>query len=251
MANQKIKPFAFVFLFLLVVAFATAGSSSFGVKKVGSTIDLPQSCASCTYNNITAIEYPNGTSIYLESTMTKNGQKYNYTYTFPDNLQGEYFISGHGDLNGVDTGWRYSIELTSEGKPESTSNSLFYLGLLGVLVLFLVVILGSISFIPSTDEYNSEGDLLNINNLKHLRPILWGVVYVLVMAIMFLSSNIAFAYLGTKMMGNILFTIYRIMFSLLLPMMVLWLIYIFRRIFLDKETKKMIERGINVKANYV
>lgn len=87
---------------------------------------------------------------------------------------------------------------------------------------------------------------MNINNLKYLRPILYGLSWGLMLAIVFMVSNIAFAFLTNEMIGKFFFALYRIMFVLTFPMILIWFLYIFKRIFEDKEVRKLIDRGVDV-----
>ena len=114
-----------------------------------------------------------------------------------------------------------------------------------LVILFLSSVVG-IGFLPSDNNRDEEGMLISINHLKHLRGILIMIAYITLMSIFFTASNIALSYFIGGMFGNLLFDIYTIMMFLLLPMFVLWLIWIFHSIFQDRKLKAMLDRGVEM-----
>jgi len=141
------------------------------------------------------------------------------------------FASGNYNVNPT------GIELTVE-------RSIIYIGLLAILIFLFVVALGGATMLPTGNNRNDEGELVSISNLKHLKPILFVIAYLLMIAITFIGSNIALAYLGATLMGDILFTIFNVMFILALPMIVVWLIFLLVSIFQDKQLKRLLEHGM-------
>jgi len=129
-----------------------------------------------------------------------------------------------------------------------TQKAILYLGLIAILTFLFILVISSIPKLPSSDVVDEEGIILGINNLKYLRPILWGIAWILLLGIMFVTSNISIAYLPTAMFGDFFFLIYRIMFLLTLPMVIIWFVYIIIKLFRDKEMKKMIERGVEMRS---
>lgn len=85
-----------------------------GSYKLGECVNLIQTCANCTYVNITSILYPNSTKVINEVVMTKEGTYYNYSFCNTTKL-GEYKVNGHGDENTIETIWSYSFDITREG----------------------------------------------------------------------------------------------------------------------------------------
>ena len=52
---------------------------------VNDSIDLTQTCTSCSYVNLTSIELPNGTSIFYNAAMTKQDIHFSYSYFIKTN----------------------------------------------------------------------------------------------------------------------------------------------------------------------
>ena len=136
-----------------------------------------------------------------------------------------------------------AFKVTGTGFEFSQPRAIFSLGLLGVLIFLFIVNLGATSKLPSKDNYDDEGILMSINQLKYLRPVLWVVTWFIIIAIVFTGSNIAFAYMGTTLLANILFTTFKIMLALSLPMVIVWFTYLFYSMFRDRQMKTYLDRG--------
>ena len=80
--NSKITKIGILllgFIFLMPFVFAETDGSIL-VGKQNECISLPQECSSCSYVNITSIQYPNMTRIFINSAMTKQGVSFDYNY---------------------------------------------------------------------------------------------------------------------------------------------------------------------------
>ena len=82
-----------VFALIFMLTFVSADSIGDGYK-VDEEMQITNYCqaGTCTYMNLSSLEYPNGTITYLKSVMTQNGQTFNYTFT-PDKVGTYYFIT--------------------------------------------------------------------------------------------------------------------------------------------------------------
>jgi len=150
-------------------------------------------------------------------------------------------IDGTAKVGGYASGY---YEITITGEELTLQKTIIYISSLALMILLFIITLGVIPFLPSSDTKNKEGELIGISNFKYLRPILYGLSYLLLMAIMFISSNITLTFLTNSMVGDLFFKIYQIMFLLLLPIIVIWFIWIFYSIFQDRKVKSMLERGV-------
>jgi len=134
--DKKLIPTIFIAIFFL--SLVSAAQSNAGTFQQDSCIDLPQTCTSCTYNNITSIIYPNGTkySFSPEQNMTKTGTDYNfYTCKFTPDI-GRYQVNGHGNVGGVDTIWNYYYEVTPSGQDFSEGQSIG-----GIMIILVALVL--------------------------------------------------------------------------------------------------------------
>ena len=157
---------------------------------------------------------------------------------------GRYNVKGMGDVNGVDTSFKTSFEVTYLGYTISSSQATLYAILLFVLIfVFIITILG-INQLPSGNTQDEEGKILSISYLKYLRPVGWFFLYFLFIAILYISSNVAFAFLTGQLFAQILFTLFKVCFALAPVIVVVWIIWIYRQMFHDKQMQDMLNRGM-------
>ena len=220
-----------------------ASAYDLGTVKQNTCIDLYQWCNDCTYVNVTSVQLANKTITYLNVAMTENG--YDYTYNYCNNsLLGDYFYTVCSDTSATNKCATFSYGVTGTGQEFSLQRMWLSLGMLGLVVLLFITNLIVIPLLPNKDNTDEEGTLISINKLKYIRPILYVTAYLLLMSIIFIGSNLSLAYLGTTLLGNLLYKIFYIMAAIMPLMLVLWFIYIFYNIFQDKQMKDYIERGI-------
>ncbi len=125
-------------LSIFLLTFISGAIQTLEGAKVGEEINIIQSCISCSFNNISAILYPNNSFIFQEEIeMDNNGASFNYTLNsnfIP--VTGSYIVEGHGDLGGVDTDWTYNIIVTTNGENVDLSNGIVLFGQIFVMFLF-------------------------------------------------------------------------------------------------------------------
>ena len=241
----------FLILLLLVMVIGFVSAESIGTYKANTTITLYQGCDTSSYSNISAIYYPNGTVAQGLTAMTGSNNYYTYNYT-KTSERGVYTVNGYCDESGVYTGWSYTFEITYSGLPITTQGTsisiiaVIFLILLGVGLVYI-----SNTKIPEGDGRDEEGKIISISYLKHIRWLLWGGVWGIMLAVLFILSNLSLAYLPSAMVGNLLFSMYKVLFRLTIPMFIIAVIWVIVRFFQDKEFQSMIERGVDLKSEYV
>lgn len=238
------KIMLFILVAFLLISFTSAQQDSLGVFTKGTDINLIQVCSSCTYNNITTIKTANGTLFTFNEVMDKDGTFFNWTLilNYTDS-SGEYKINGIGDLDGVATIWTYSIIVTYKGDVLSSSQSILYIGLFVIMLFVFFMVIFFIGKLPESNTKDEEGRLLSISYLKYVRSILWFVEWMIFIAMIYLSSNLAFAYLGEELFAQILFTFFRICFGVTPLIVTVWIIWIFVNMFHDKQLQNLLNRG--------
>lgn len=245
-AEGIMKNKTIIIIICLILLISIVGAKiPLGTIKKGECIQLQQTCDSCTYVNLSSVTFPNSTVVYFDNVMTKNGVEYNYTFCSTASL-GNYFFSVKGDKDGSLATEDGSFEVTYTGDSLNTQKSILYLGLLGLLIFFFVLIIWFSGKLPDSEVRNNEGELIDINNLKYFGSVLLFVAWMILIAIFFITSNLAFAYLGEVLFAKVLFMIYRICFGLTPLLIIVWFIWIFVRILKDKKLKNMMERGLNI-----
>lgn len=242
-----------MFAMLFVIVLCTISVSAVDIYKQNENIDLKVAVATkkglqvtnTTNCNITILD-SNNRELVGDEVMTYNqGSIFNYTLTNTSDVGDYDFIAFCA--NDVSSGF-VSQEFTINvgGETVTTAKGILYFGLTALLIFLFFIDLAAITKVPTKDETDDYGMLMSVNKLKYLRPVLMMIAWMLLVAIVFTSSNVALTYIGDAMFGNLLFTIYRVMFALTLPGVVIWFIIIFVNIFRDAQTNKLIERGIDM-----
>ena len=163
---------ACLFLFIFFIDFSSAEQQSLGYVKTNHCINLKQSFANSTFQNVTAITLPDKLSLVIvnKNMQSLGGGLYNYTFC-GNNQIGQYIVDGVGDVNGVRQTWVYDYYATPLGLPNTL---VFYLIFILVIVLifvagfyltnnwimtlgsFLVLILGFFVIINGIDTIKSQ-----------------------------------------------------------------------------------------------
>ncbi len=129
--------FLFLMLVLVLISPVNAEIQTLGCFQVDTEIDLIQTCATCTFNNITAVTFPNSTILISNVAMEKDGSRYNFTLNENQTgTIGEYIVDGFGNLSGVDAVWNYNFFITPTGECLDTQQSIIVFGLM-LILLFL------------------------------------------------------------------------------------------------------------------
>jgi len=132
------KLFTILTMFVLMFSF-TSALDCFETFEQNTEIELIQKCPSCSYVNITAITYPNGT-VFMNEAMTQTGT--NFYYNLTDTSQtGKITYTTIGDKEGSVQYEDLCIEINLTGD-EATSqrlgSTIFILVILAVVMLSLV-----------------------------------------------------------------------------------------------------------------
>jgi len=167
-------------------------------------------------------------------------------------------IIGGGNLSYIGE-YPYGVNCQNGGIGGSLSGT-FYAGYAGRILdegeallyipLFLVIFflffggIYAMSLLPDSNSKDEEGKIMQVNLLKYLRKTIGLVLWFLFISVLFLASNLSFAYSPDLMIGTFLLTLFRIGMVLSFPIILLWVLYIFAQIIDDKEMRKMLNRGM-------
>lgn len=233
-----------IFLILLTLLTIPLISANLGTFKQGDCVDV-KTILNTTSVTLSTLNYPNGTIAVSEQDMTNvAGKTWNYTFC-NTSIVGNYnydYYDGEGNI------YVNEFEITNTGESFNLQTSSIYIVALVFIVLLIVSLIFIINILPSSDAVDIEGNILQISWLKYLRPILWICVYGLGLGILFIISNMALAYIPNAMVGNFLFALYKIAFWMMIVMLPIYSIWILVRAFQDREMKKLIERGVQIKS---
>lgn len=216
-------------MILLIVILPIVSGLTIGTFKNGECVNLFQTCSNCTYANITSVIYPNGTSIIGNVDMTKSGTYYSFKYC-NTTLNGIYQVTGIGDPDAVVEVWNYDFVISPNGEDATEGKAVFYIGLLIVLLVFLV---GAVVIFME-----SENLLARVG--------MFGLGYLLLMAITFIGWNMASDFLTSS---PFLISMLRILFWVLVagvfPLVVGGFAYYVLMLFNIKEIERLMTKGFS------
>lgn len=198
-------------------------------------------CSESTSCQINKITDSNGGLIQANTSL--DFQTTHYNGTLPTSTLGVYDVvwSCHGG-NSSNADFTYLVTYT--GKQLSQSSSTFLIILFAILVLCFFLTIYGITKLPDDNSVDPEDRILKISYLKYLRIALWLVVWMIVVAVFFISSNLAFAYLEDTLFAQMFLTLYRITFGATPLIVILLTVWILVKIVDDKKIKNMWNRGI-------
>ena len=135
-------------------------------------------------------------------------------------------------------------EINYFGKELTQQQSTIYLGLLGILILTLFATFFGMGHLPASNTQDEDGKILSISYLKYFRLVLWLFAYFMFVAIIYLSSNIAFAFLSEQLFAKLLFALFSILMGFAPIIVIVLMISFFVKMFHDKELQQYFNRGI-------
>lgn len=181
----------------------------------------------------------------IEMTFHAGGDGFQFNATggnFTRNGEYEYLI--HCNASAIGGFASVGFEVNGVGIELTQGRAIIFIGLFGILIFVFVTIIFGIQQLPLRNETDEEGRILSISYLKYLRSPLWFLEWMLFVAILFLTSNVALGYLETGLFGEFLFTLYKIAFGFTPLIVIVWIIWIFVQMFHDRQFQALLNKGI-------
>lgn len=229
----KVKVLISLIFFLFIISLVAAAPTYVYNKDV----DIKISCSNVNCSqpvNIT-IEYPNTTIAVDNQLMNISAGYANYTFSDTATFGNYQFFT--------DEGFSSTFTINYGGEEISSGQGLLYGSLFLVIIFFFAITLFGINQLPDRNQQDEEGKIISITYLKYLRPIGWMFEYILVVAILYLASNLAFVYLNEQLFASILFVLFRISFAMAPIIVIVWIAWIFVQMFHDRHMQNLLNRG--------
>jgi len=229
---------------LIVMVLPLVSALDYPKHKQDTELNFSITSNNATNCNLTIINSPTGTI-----TINQVGIKTSQTFSFSivGGNYSEFGVYCHNiecsDGSTINSGDE-CYEVNYFGKELTSSQATIYIGLLGILIFTLFISFFGINALPASNTKDEEGRILSISYLKHFRLVLWLVSYFLLIAIIYLSSNIAFAFLSEQLFAKLLFAIFTVLLVLSPVVVIVLMISFFVKFFHDKEFQRMLNRGI-------
>lgn len=209
-------------LSLILFSFSLVAAENIGTFKIDEEMQITNYCSSadCTYMNLSSYTYPNGTLVYLNKEMTKNGQEFNYSF-IPRTL-GEYNFKTCANPNGEQNCDSDFFDITPNGNNFDVGQ--------GILYGFVFLLIGMFLFFSITGMSKSEsgGWLIGYICLTYI------LIYALMGILYLITGDFLWA---TPIIANILYIVWFIMGVGFLPFVIILSLYI-----LGQEAKASLEQ---------
>lgn len=222
-------------LIIIMLAFflplVSGALTTLGFFEQGLDAKLKQLCDDCSYNNITSIVYPNGTTIIEDVAMTKRGTEYNYTLISNfTNTRGTYTVNGFGDEGGSDTIWVYTFYINKYGRElTEAEQGMFSLGMILIIIFLIVSIYG----------------IFKIEHYIGKFTCYW-IAHILFIALMFSAWQFTDGFaIGYNGLAGVFKVFFWVSITAMLPMLLLsiaWIVWIHT---VTEEMRDMMEKGMS------
>jgi len=238
MKLQKLIILIIIVLTILPLVSATP------THKQNTDLEFSITSNNATQCNLTSINAP-GSLITINQEGTKSFQTFNFTIDGGNYSEfGTYCHNIECSDDSTIVSGEKCYEINYFGKELTSSQSTIYLGLLGILIFALFAIFFSMNYLPNSNMRDEQGRIFQISYLKYFRLVLWLFAYFLFIAIMYLSSNIAFAFLPAQLFAKVLFAIFGILMAVSPVVVIVLVISFFVKFYHDKEFQGLLNRGI-------
>lgn len=124
-----------------------SGIQTLPPAKQNTCVNLPQSYANSTYQNITFIQAPDKTIYQIESKMQQRGSFFNYSFCNTSQI-GQYIVNGIGDKDGNNETWAYDFLVSPSGQDKINQGEgmTFVIGIIVMLVIAIFLFIISFKF---------------------------------------------------------------------------------------------------------
>lgn len=236
--EKNIRIITVLFLLLIVVT----NVSALDVLKpatLNQEYTILQTCASCTYVNVT-VSNLNGIISYNVA-MTNNGSGV-WTSTITPTVSSRHDVTGQGDIDGTDTSFATFFDVTPSGKVSSTGDSILYS--LFTLICFGWICLLSFFIItmPSGNEKDDAGFEGKVVKIKYFRVILIFLLYPSLILLLNFLNGLATNFVALSMFSGILGFLFEMMVRLSWPFTVIIIAWIIVMLIHDTNINKQLDK---------
>jgi len=204
-------------IILLLVVITLTSVSALDILKpaeVNKSYTILQTCASCSYVNVT-VSNVNGI-ILSNQPMTDNGSGV-WIQNITPTIISRHDVTGIGDKDGTNTSFATYFMVTPSGKIASTGDSILYalfsiilFGILSILSFFIIAI-------PSGNERDDSGFETKVVRIKYVRVILIFLLYPTVVLLLNFLNGLAVNFTALTMFAGTLGFLFEILLRISWP----------------------------------
>jgi len=250
--NHKTKLVATAILlsifFIFLSAIITASSPTLGTVRQDNCINLMQTCADCTYNNITNVLYPNSSIAMGNAGMTKAGTQYSFQWC-NTSVIGTYFVNGFGDLGGTKTIWVYTFDVTATGNVLDTPKANLYIfSFIFCFILFIGLLIAGFAIDGNDKSDAMTGYIIAVSNMKYVKMLCFSFAYIFFIMISYFSWMISYAFLQFNFLSSILQWVFYILAACALPFFIFFVYLTITNLIRDTKVKDALLYGIKTRG---
>jgi hypothetical protein len=242
------KPILILFLLIILPLCSAEIQSLPHPVKVESCVNLPQSYANSTWQNITTIQQPDETITVLNTEMQSLGGGY-YNFTYCNTTQnGEYIVNGIGDIDGTAVIWNYKFTVNPLGKIFTNQQAILYF--IVFLISFILFVLCAVFGISAPSGNNRDamtGYIFAVSNMKYVKIFLLALSYLLLMLIVYFGYIISYGYLDLDFLGNLFYFAFYVMVIATFPLFIIGVYVVIANAIRDSKVSEMLQRGLTVR----
>ncbi len=236
--GKNIKSILVLFLLIIVITNASA-VDILKPAKLNEEYIIIQTCASCTYVNITV---SNVNGILVSNQPMTDNESANWIYTITPTINSRHDVTGQGDKDGVDEGFVTFFEVTPSGKISSTGDSILYT--LFTLISFGWICLLSFFIIamPSGNERDDVGFEGKVVKIKYFRVLLISFLYPSIILLLNFLNGLAVNFTALSMFSGTLGFLFEIMLRMAWPFTILIITWIVIMLIHDTNVNRQLEK---------
>lgn len=237
-----------VVVFLLVlIPLVSAEVQELGTFQSDTPVNLIQICSNCTFNNITSVILPNGSSVLNNVVMTQSGSIYNYTLSAAfTTLTGQYIVNGLGDDNGINTIWSYTFKINGIGRDVSTPQGILYFLIFFIGFIIFLATLGLAVYLPFNNKRDQmTGYVIAVENLKYLKIFCFYIAALMLIVVIYFGLAIS-RYLDLGFLVTLLRLAFVLSLAIGVATFIVGTFVLFANLVRDSNIKELLERGLRV-----
>lgn len=242
----------FSIIFCLVFLLQLASAQEF--YRQDSPIDIRHSVrnsggiTSTALCNLTVFS-PNKTILvpFQRMSFSSTTQTYNYTLPPSNTSQlGEYCYDVTCTDSGLNQTDSFCFEVNPIGQENSIAENLIYILLLVLIAVLFCVCCYYGYTLPFRNERNESDEVISVNWKKYLKMFCIGMAYVFFVWGIYVSWNLAYAYLDLRNFYELFKLVFIVLLALSLPVFILGVVFAIRGVFSDKNIQDQLNRGLPV-----
>ncbi len=231
--------YTILLLFIFLVTTSVTATDILKPAEFNKTYTILQTCATCTFVNIT-VSNVNGITV-SNQLMTNNGSGV-WKFDITPLIISRHDVTGVGDKDGTPQSFVTYFEVTPSGKTVSTGDSILYT--LFSLILFGIILILSffIIAIPSNNEKDDSGFETKIIRLKYIRVLLIFLLYPAMILMLNLLNGLAVNFTALSMFSGTLGFLFETLLRLSWPFTIIIIVWIVVMLIHDTNIKRQLDK---------